>query len=54
MSILLIIIVLFLVFGGAGYWGPQPRVLWQRRFRIIGVILVVLVVFAIFGQGRFY
>lgn len=50
MDIILIVIVLFLIFGGGvGYsqWG------YQGGFGIGGVLLVVLVFYLIFGRGRF-
>jgi hypothetical protein len=54
MTILLIIIILFLVFRGAGFWGRNRGYYGNGGFGVIGVVLVALVVFAIFEHGRFY
>ncbi len=54
MSILLVIIVLFLIFGSVGFWGRNRGYYGNGGFGIVGVILIVLVAFAIFGHGRFY
>ena len=50
---LLLIIVLFLIFGcGGGYYGYQN---WgpQGGIGIGGILLLLLVLFLFFGRGRF-
>ena len=50
MDLILIILVLFLLFGGGlGYhqWGPTGG------FGIGGLLLIVLVVYLLVGRGRF-